>query len=54
LTKMLGVSLLILYACMLWILMVFPAMDSKYLWLPVGLAVAYSNLPETRERGVSR
>jgi O-antigen ligase len=54
LTKMLGVSLLILYACMLWILIVFPAMDSKYLWLPVGLAVAYSNLPETRERGVSR
>jgi O-antigen ligase len=50
LTRMLGVTLFILFVCTAWVIAIFPIMDSKYMWMGLGLAVAYANLPETQPR----
>jgi O-antigen ligase len=41
--KTLGVAMLCLYACLLWTLAIFPVIDGKYMWLGLGLCVAYGN-----------
>lgn len=43
-SRMLGISLLCLYACLLWTLAIFPVMDGKYMWICIGLCVAYGNI----------
>ncbi len=49
-TRMLGIGIMAVYLSVLWVIVVFPVMDGKYMWLGLGLAVAYSNLPELRRR----
>ena len=42
--KTLGIAVLIAYAAILWTLAVFPVLDGKYMWLSIGLCIAYSNI----------
>jgi len=42
--KLLGVAALSAYGAILWVLVVFPVIDGKYMWLAIALLVAYGNM----------
>ena len=42
--RMLGLGLLAAYLAMLWAMNIYAQLDSKYLWMTIGMAVAYANL----------
>lgn len=43
-SKMLGLAVMAAYLAMLWMLNIYAMLDSKYLWMTAGLAIAYGNL----------
>jgi O-antigen ligase len=46
--KSLGATLIGLFVVTMWSIVVYPIWDSKFLWMTIGLAAAYANLPEVQ------